>query len=119
MIALPSGTVTFLFTDVEGSTRRWERHPTAMPALLERRNGLLRVAIEQSNGRVFRTAGDAICAVFATASDAVASAAAAQRGLAAESWDAREPIRVRMALHAGAAVWRDGDYDAPCLHRLS
>src|SRR5262245_121608 len=119
MIALPSGTVTFLFTDIEGSTRRWEQDPAEMSALLERHNTLLRVAIERGHGQVFRMAGDAICAVFATAPAAVASAAAAQRGLAAESWGAGEPLRVRMALHAGAAVWRDGDYDSACLNRLS
>ena len=64
---LPSGTVTFLFTDVEGSTKLWERFPDAMPAVVERHDAILRLAIEENRGYVFKTVGDAFCAVFSTA----------------------------------------------------
>jgi len=71
MTDLPSGTVTFLFTDIEGSTRLWEQHPEAMGEALARHDALLRGAIEAHGGHVFKTVGDQFCAAFATASDAV------------------------------------------------
>src|SRR5919199_3828518 len=70
---LPSGTVTFLYTDVEGSTRRWEAHPAAMRAAMARHDALLRGAIEDHGGGVFRTMGDALFAALAFAQDAVAA----------------------------------------------
>ena len=82
MRELPTGTVTFLFTDIEGSTRLWEEHPEAMQAALGRHDEILRSAIETHGGRVFKTLGDAFYAVFASAPAAVAAALAAQRGLA-------------------------------------
>src|SRR5262245_42978587 len=83
---LPRGTVTFLFTDIEGSTQLWERHPQAMRAVLARHEALLRQAITAANGIVFKLVGDAICAAFASAQDAVTAALVAQRALNAEAW---------------------------------
>src|SRR5438876_9304783 len=83
---LPSGTVTFLFTDIEGSTRRWEQYPEAMKAALARHDQILREAILAGGGYVFKTVGDAFCAAFAAPTDALAAALAGQRALQAESW---------------------------------
>ncbi|HSH79272.1 MAG TPA: adenylate/guanylate cyclase domain-containing protein, partial [Herpetosiphonaceae bacterium] len=88
MIALPSGTVTFLFTDIEGSTTRWEQQRAAMQAALARHDAILREAIEGHGGHVFKTVGDAFYAVFATAPTALEAALAAQRALQDETWDA-------------------------------
>jgi hypothetical protein len=107
---LPSGTVTFLFTDIEGSTRLWATQHDAMRASLVRHDALLRRCIEARGGHVFKTVGDAFCAAFATATSAVEAALAAQRALRAEPWPERAAIRARMALHTGAAEIRDGDY---------
>src|SRR5215213_8928583 len=81
---LPTGTVTFLYTDIEGSTRRWEEHPDTMKAAVERHDAILREAIEAHGGTVFRTMGDAFCAVFPTAPQGLQAAVAAQRALFAE-----------------------------------
>ena len=77
MADLPTGTVTLLFTDVEGSTRLWEAHPAAMQAALARHDALVRHCIEDHDGHVFKTVGDAFCAAFHTASDTIASSGAA------------------------------------------
>src|SRR5687768_7641804 len=106
----PTGTVTFLFTDIEGSTVRWEQYPEAMRAALARHDQLLRQAIDGQNGYVFKTIGDAFCAAFADATQAVAAAVATQRALHAEQWGEVGPLRVRCALHTGTAEVRDGDY---------
>src|SRR3954453_10958254 len=95
----PSGTITFLFTDIEGSTRLWEQHPRAMQTALALHDTLLREAIEEQGGYVFKTVGDAFCAAFPTAPEALAAALAAQRALRAADWGAVETIRARMALH--------------------
>src|SRR5438046_2695073 len=91
---LPAGTVTFLFTDIEGSTRLAERHPQAMPAAQERHDQLVREEIAAQGGRVFRPVGDGVCAVFATAAGALAAAAEAQRALHAEPWGEVGMVRV-------------------------
>ena len=120
MPQLPTGTVTFLYTDIEGSTRRWEAHPDAMHAALARHDALLRAAIETNGGAVFRTAGDAFSAAFPAAPQALAAALAAQRALAAEPWPPETgALRVRMALHAGAPLLRDGEYHGPHLNRVA
>ena len=119
MAELPSGTVTFLFTDIEGSTRHWEQHPEAMRDALARHDALLRDAVEAHRGYIFKTVGDAVYAAFDTAPDAVAAAAAAQRALQAESWGELGGLPVRMALHTGAAEERDGDYFGPSLSRVA
>jgi transcriptional regulator with XRE-family HTH domain len=107
---LPTGTVTFLFTDIEGSTQLWEQHPAAMRMALARHDTILRRALEAHAGMVFKTVGDAFHAAFATAADALSAALAAQRVLAAEAWGETGSLRVRMALHTGTAEDRDGDY---------
>src|SRR5438552_11731982 len=94
MAELPSGTVTFLFTDIEGSTTRWEHQPEAMGTALARHDVLLRAAIRKHDGHVVKTMGDAFHAVFVRAPDAVAAALDAQRGLQAEPWGEIGPIRV-------------------------
>jgi class 3 adenylate cyclase len=119
MVGLPTGTVTFLFTDIEGSTVRWEQHPQRMPATLARHDIILRDAIEAHQGAVFRTVGDAFCAAFAHAPAAVAAALAAQRALYAEDWGAGGALRVRMAVHTGAVELRDGDYQGLPLNRVA
>jgi len=113
----PTGTVTFFFTDIEGSTRLWEQHPEAMRAALARHDALLRKAIESRGGFVFKTIGDGFCAAFSTAPVALETALAGQRALAAEDWG-DTPIRVRIGLHTGVANARGGDYFGPALNRV-
>jgi predicted ATPase/DNA-binding SARP family transcriptional activator len=117
--SLTTGTVTFLFTDIEGSTQLWERHPDAMRAAMARHDLLLRGAIESQGGTVFKTVGDQFCAAFPTAPDALAAALAGQRRLHAEAWQQVGALRVRMALHTGAAEEREGDYSGLSLHRVA
>src|SRR5262245_40704122 len=119
MRPLPTGTVTFLFTDIEGSTTRWEQHREAMQHALARHDALLRAAIEGHGGHVFKTVGDAVYATFATAPAALQAALAAQQALRAQDWGALGSLRVRMALHTGTAEERDGDYFGPALNRVA
>ncbi len=116
--SLIGGTVTFLFTDIEGSTKLWERHPEAMGAALQRHDALLRGEIQDNDGRVFKTVGDAFCTVFNDASKALSAAHAAQAALWAQDWG-ETPIRVRMALHTGTAELRDNDYFGPSVNHVS
>ena len=116
---LPTGTVTLLFTDIEGSTRLWEAHAAAMRAALARHDALLRHCIDDHDGHVFKTGGDAFCAAFHTASDALAAALDAQRALLREPWPEAAKLRVRMALHTGAVELRDGDYFGAPLNRVA
>ncbi len=120
MRVAPTGTVTFLFTDIEGSTRLWETDSESMSEALARHDELLKSAIETRGGYVFKTVGDAFCAAFGTATDALEAALASQRALLEEGWaDEIEAIRVRMALHAGEAEERGGDYFGPTLNRVA
>jgi class 3 adenylate cyclase len=98
MIDRPSGTATFLFTDVEGSTRLWQEDPDAMTAALARHDVMLRAAISEDGGYVFSTAGDAFAAAFGRAGAAVHAAMAAQRALQAERWPGDIALRVRMGI---------------------
>lgn len=109
---LPHGTVTWLFTDVEGSTRLWEQHPAAARQALERHDALVEQAVELNAGQLVRPRGegDSRFAVFARATDAIAAARDMQLALAAEPWPTPSPLRVRMALHTGEADLREGDY---------
>jgi class 3 adenylate cyclase len=86
MAVLPTGTVTFLFTDIEGSTRLWERDASAMKSALVRHDEILKEAIETNGGFVFKSVGDAFCAAFSNVSDALEAAISAQRALLAEEW---------------------------------
>ncbi len=119
MPELPSGTVTFLFTDIEGSTQRWERRPEIMTDALARHDVIVRQAVETNGGRVFKTVGDAVCAAFPTAIEAVIAAVDAQLALGAEAWGELGGLRVRMAIHSGATDERDGDYFGPPLNRVA
>src|SRR5262245_44965575 len=108
MTELPTGTVTFLFTDLENSTRLWEEHPDAMPDALARHDGLLAQAVEAHGGRIVKGRGDGLHAAFSTSSDAVAAAVAAQRALEAEQWGSIAALRARIGLHTGVAERRGG-----------
>ena len=99
---LPTGTVTFLFTDIEGSTHLAQEYPDALPDLIARHNAILQKSIEASHGYVFQIIGDAFCAAFHTATDALHAALAAQQDLQQAVWDPA-PITVRMGIHTGAA----------------
>src|SRR4051812_36306073 len=102
MSVLPSGTVTFLFTDIEGSTKRWEAYPQQMRAALPKHDAILRSSIEAAGGYVFKTIGDAFCAAFSSPHQAVSAALDLQRSLAAEQWPHEiGEVLVRAALHPG------------------
>jgi predicted ATPase/class 3 adenylate cyclase/Tfp pilus assembly protein PilF len=118
---LPSGTVTFLFTDIEGSTRLWEQHPEAMRLALARHDAMAAAAIEQHAGTLVKSRGegDSLFAVFARASDAVSAAFALQLELLTEPWPIAVPLRVRMALHTGETDLRAGDYYGPAVNRCA
>ena len=120
MADLPTGTVTFLFTDIEGSTKLWEHSPESMRAALTRHDAILREAIEGQGGFVFKMVGDAFCAAFPTALEALGSALAAQRALFSEEWGTEiGTLRARMALHTGATEERGGDYFGPPVNRVA
>ena len=106
----PSGTVTFLFTDVEGSTRRWEADPEGMRAALAAHDEVLRSAVEAHGGWLFKHTGDGVCAAFSVAADAVAAAVDAQRRLG---------LPVRMGVATGEAELRGDDYFGPALNRAA
>src|SRR5215216_4477901 len=115
----PTGTVTFLFTDIEGSTKMWERERTTMSEALALHDRILRDAVEERGGYVFKTVGDAFCCAFPTTPDALEAALEAQRTLLSSEWQETGPLRVRMALHMGVAEERDGDYFGPPVNRVA
>jgi class 3 adenylate cyclase len=120
MPELPRGTVTFLFTDIEGSTALWERDRSAMASAVDRHIAALRQAVQSHHGVLYKVVGDATQAAFASAPEALAAALSGQRALRAEDWGGIGPLRVRMALHAGEAEPDSiGDYLTPALNRLS
>jgi len=122
MPPLPSGTVTFLFTDIAGSTALWERDRESMQSALAQHDALLRTAIESRGGHIFKTVGDAFCAAFARAQDAVEATVDAQRALASADWTMlgeAGPLRSRMGLHTGEAEERGGDYFGPPVNRVA
>ncbi|MBV8339437.1 MAG: adenylate/guanylate cyclase domain-containing protein, partial [Candidatus Eremiobacteraeota bacterium] len=116
---LPTGTVTFLFTDIEGSTERWERHREAMKAAVARHDAVMREPLEDQGGYVFKTVGDAFCVVFPTAPQAVQAAVDAQRAIASQDWSQVGGLRARMAVHTGLADERNGDYFGPTVNRVA
>lgn len=115
----PTGTVTFLFSDIEGSTRAWDTAPAAMPSVLARHDDLVRGAIARNSGYIFATGGDGFAVAFTRAADAVAAAVEAQRAVRAEAWPTGLPIRVRMAINTGEVDERDGDYFGPAVNRTA
>jgi predicted ATPase/DNA-binding SARP family transcriptional activator len=112
-------TVAFLFTDIEASTRRWEGDRQAMASDLACHDELLRAEVDKVGGRVFSHTGDGLCASFPTAAGAVAAAVAGQRALQRQRWESAEPLRVRMAVHAGAAEARGDNWVGPPLNRAA
>jgi predicted ATPase/class 3 adenylate cyclase len=119
MIELPTGTVTFMFTDIEGSTRLLQVVGDGWHSLLEDHNRLLRRAIREAGGVDVRTEGDAFFAVFRSAPEAVAAAVAAQRALAGHPWPSEAPIRVRMGIHTGQGSVGGDDYVGLDVHRAA
>jgi predicted ATPase/class 3 adenylate cyclase len=113
----PRGAVTFVFTDIVGSTRLWEKHPEAMKAAVRRHDGILRAIFEGGGGHVFKTVGDAFCVAFDDPADALRAAADVQRGLAEAPWGETGPLSVRIGVHTGTAEARDGDYFGGTLNR--
>ena len=118
---LPSGTVTFLFTDIEGSTQLWEKHPEEMRAALAQHDSILRGAVTSNKGHVIKTTGDGIHAVFGTAIDAVNATVEAQHAFQTTRFGKNSDIaiRVRMGVHTGEAELRDGDYYGQSLNRAA
>ncbi len=112
MLDLPTGTVTFFLTDIEGSTRLHERCPDAMQEAIARHDALAADTITRHHGCLIKSKGegDSLFAVFARATDAVAAAGALQQAFVSEPWPEETPLRVRIALHTGEALLRDGDY---------
>jgi tetratricopeptide (TPR) repeat protein/class 3 adenylate cyclase len=118
-VPAPSGTVTFLFSDIEGSTQRWARDRAAMQQSVHLHDRLMREAIAANAGHVFKTIGDAFCAAFATPESAAAAALDAQRALGAANFSEVGGLRVRMAINTGTADERDGDYFGPTVNRVA
>ena len=110
---------SFLFTDIESSTRLWEEHPTTMPDALARHDRVLGAAISGNRGRIVKTTGDGMIAVFDDAADALRAALDGQNALNSESWAATGPLRARMAVHIGEAESRDDDFFGPTMNRAS
>ena len=111
--------LTFLFTDVEGSTRLWEQNPQEMRSALARHDVILRSAIADSHGDVVKSTGDGLMAVFAAPIAAVTAGIAAQRALLKEAWPAMCAIRVRIGIHTGEAESRGGDFFGPVVNRTA
>ncbi len=119
VVTKPTGTVTFLFTDIEGSTRLWEDHPGEMRVALARHDEILRDSIGLHGGYVFSTAGDAFAAAFSGADAAVAAATDVQLALASEPWPEVAQVHVRMGMHTGEAEERDANYFGSVLNRAA
>jgi predicted ATPase/class 3 adenylate cyclase/DNA-binding CsgD family transcriptional regulator len=116
---LPTGIVTFLFTDIEGSTRLLEARPDAYRAALARHDALIRQAVAAHGGMIFSTRGDGFCAAFTSPIQATHAALLAQRTLSQEPWDHASPIKSRMGLHTGEVELQDGEYFGTPLHRCA
>ncbi len=117
--SLPSGTVTFFFTDVEGSTRLVQALGDAWVGVLQRHKAILAEAVEDNGGFPIKTEGDSLFAVFSNAPSAINAAAEAQRGLAVETWPEGQPVRVRMGVHTGQAALVGSDYVGLEVHRAA
>jgi class 3 adenylate cyclase len=108
-----------LFTDIEGSTRLWDEHPDEMRAALEAHDALIRDAAASAGGYVFATGGDGFCVAFQRAHSALEAVLAVRTVLQEFSWPKVVTLKVRMALHTGEAVERDGDYFGPSVNRAA
>ena len=118
-VGLPTGTVTMVFTDVEGSTALLSRLGIRYAEALDAHREVLRRAWGAHNGTEMGTEGDSFFVVFATAPEAVSAAAQAQRELAGYSWPADEGVRVRMGVHTGSPILHGGDYVGMDVHRAA
>lgn len=118
---LPSGVVTFLLTDVEGSTRLWEREPGPMRQALRRHDALVSACIARQNGHIVKSKGegDSVFAVFDHVRDAVSAALVLQCALGEETWPTSVPLRVRMAIHIGQIDVHKGDYNGVSVNRCA
>ena len=101
MMVLPTGAVTFLFTDIEGSTSLWEAHPRAMRSAMRLHDSILEQAVFTNHGAVFKHTGDGICAAFGAPSEAIAAAFDAQCALVTQAWGVIGTLRIRMGVHTG------------------
>jgi predicted ATPase/class 3 adenylate cyclase len=110
---------TFVFADLESSTRLWERYPEAMEGAMERHDAILQAAVEHAGGRVVKITGDGLMAVFSSPSDGAAACLEAQRSLGEEQWRQTGPLRVRMGIHVGDAQRRAGDFFGPAVNRAA
>jgi predicted ATPase/class 3 adenylate cyclase len=110
---------TFLFTDIEGSTRLWEEHGDSMAAALARHDEILNQAVAGAGGSVLKTTGDGLIAVFDSVSDSLSAAIDSQGGLEQEEWGPTGPLRVRMGIHSGDTESREGDYFGPAMNRAA
>lgn len=119
MADAPTGTINFLFTDIEGSTRLWDRFPAEMGAALARHDAIVRAACARHGGHVFKTVGDAFCVAFETPRAALDTAIEVQRALQSEDWGEIGAISSRMGIHTGAAEHRDNDYFGGTLNRVA
>lgn len=119
MADLPTGTVTFLFTDLEGSTALWQQHPERMADVIARHDAMLTAIISSHGGVVFRTVGDAVHAAFPDPSAAVEAALGVQRALAAEPWPDGIVLRVRIGIHTGAVEVKGAVYAGHTLNRVA
>ena len=116
---LPAGEVTFLFSDIEGSTQAWEQHPGAMPVALARHQAVVRSTVVACGGTVVKDTGDGLFAVFRSARAAVLAAVGAQRGLRAVVWAQTGALRARMGLHTGEAEPEHSDYHGVPVNRCA
>lgn len=115
----PTGTVVFLFTDIEGSTTRWESHAASMQDAVQRHEAIVRECVQSHDGYVFKTIGDAFCVAFASPQEALLAALDAQRALGRNDWSDVGALRVRMALHSGRTDERGGDYFGGAVNRVA
>lgn len=119
MSDFPTGTVTFLFTDLESSSRLWEEHPVAMQTALATHDAILKTAVQTHNGVLVKTTGDGVHAAFARPRDALEAALDIQVRISETDWEKTEPLTVRMGIHTGEAQFREGDYYGPELNRAA
>jgi class 3 adenylate cyclase len=111
--------ITFMFSDIEGSTPLWERDPEGMRAALTRHNAIMHEAVTANEGQVFKTVGDEFCVVFTDPAAAVRAALAGQRELKSAEWGSTGPLKVRMGLHLGHVQVKDGDYASHTVNRVA
>ena len=116
---IPSGTITFLFSDIEGSTQRWEEDRVSMQSAFNRQEEIMRTAMQNHGGYVYKMIGDAFQVAFSSAPAALAASLEAQRAMQTATWDDSAPIKVRIALHTGETEERGDDYVGPLLNRVA